>query len=241
MKTKKFIYTGLAALALASSSAFGQTVYEHPVTLTLKGSVQGPEEYKESENSNKFTYSYNSKFLVGKFSNKEFLEALVDAEVISDIKGWSLKFVVDSDGDEYGLFIVKKNSSPIDVSSYAGFDTEDIVEEYSSKYTEFSNGDDEASGSWTERGVAQVFIDVPGLTILLNGSYVLSGDWKESYDWESDEETSSEKLKSGSFDDLVGVIGGELESRDVVLGDETAIVGGYVTLGGGKAIQFLAD
>ena len=233
MKYRSFVYAGLAALTMASSHAFAQDeAYEHGVTLTLTQYLEGAETVKTSVNSSREVNTYKSVFLVRKFSNKQFLEALVDDGVISSISGWALKLLQTTDGDIIGLYIVKKNVNPIDVSSYVGFNTNEIVEEYNETETDFTNGNFTDKGTFNERGTASVFVNVPGLNVMTNGAYYS----KHSYSYEdnvvSEFETYDEKLTSANIYNLVGVPTPEEEEGD-------SIVEGSVAVGSGKLVDFI--
>jgi len=236
---KSIAFAGLAALAMASSAS-AQDLFKHGVTLSIKGYAQGDETNTESVSSSKTVYTSKSKFLVGKFSNKDFLQSLVSAEVIADIKGWSLNLITDSNGEKRGLYIVKKGVAPINVSSYAGFNTEEVAYEQTYKEVDFTNGNETDDSTWTERGLSSVFIDVPGFSAELNGSYRSSHSYKYSWNSAQEIEIEVEKLKSATFSDLVGVLGyfNEFRNKDTKAPYEAVLLEGSVAVGGPKTADF---
>lgn len=254
MKLKSAIYAGIGALALSASSVFAQgQVNQHNVTINLKVTFEGPVQYKTTESSSKDTWSSKSKFVVGKFSNKEFLEALVEDGLISDIKGWSVVLLVDQDGDPISLFITKKNTSPIDVSDYLDYDNDYVVSEWDYKEVEYSNGDYEETDKWTERGKSKVWLELPYLCTTLRGSY--TGKFESTYFDDDSSEAKAlpegyyEKSTGGSFDSLVGAGPyGYLDDEDVLSkgsseeeSDNEVLVEGSITLGGAKLVDFYLD
>jgi hypothetical protein len=238
---KSIAFAGLTALAMASASA--QDFYQHGITLAIKGYAQGNEAYSESESASKNVYTYKSKFVAGKFSNKEFLQALVSAEVISDIKGWSLSLVTDSNGNNRGLYIVKKGAEPINVSGYAGFDRDEIAQEYNDKEVTFPNGNRTYDSTWTERGLSGIFINVPGFNAELHGSYFSSHSSKYSENQSLETESYVEKLHSASFTNLVGALDYyyDLRNKGVKAPIETAFLEGSVAVGAPKATDIVVD
>ncbi|HVJ47046.1 MAG TPA: hypothetical protein VM511_11710 [Luteolibacter sp.] len=250
---KSVIYAGIGALALSASSVFAQgQVNQHNVTINLKVTFEGPEQYKETETSSKYTETSKSKFVVGKFSNKEFLEALVEDGLISEIKGWSVVLLVDQDGDEISLFITKKNTSPIDVSDYLSYCPDFVVAEWDDKEVYYSNGDYERTQKWTERGKAKVWLELPYLCTTLRGSY--TGKF-ESTEFDDDSLESKalpegyfEKSTGGSLDSLVGSGPYDYLDDEEVLAkgseeeyDDEVLVEGSITLGGAKLVDFYWD
>jgi len=231
---KTIVFAGLAALSMASASA--QNVYKHGVTLSIKGYVQGEEVYSESESASKSVYTSKTKFVVGKFSNKEFLQALVSAEVISDIKGWALSLVTNSEGGVSGIYIIKKGVPPINVSSFAGFNTDEVVSEGHSKGVDFSNGNETRDSSWTERGLSSVFFDLPDFETELNGSYLSSHSYKYSWNDAKEIETEVEKLHSATFGNLVGVLGyyNDLRNKGTKAPYQGVLLEGSVAVGSPK-------
>ena len=59
---KSAVYAGIGALALSASSVFAQSqVNQHNVNITLKVTLEGPEQYKAQTSSSKNTYTYSNK------------------------------------------------------------------------------------------------------------------------------------------------------------------------------------
>jgi len=235
MKYRPFVQAGIAALTLASSHAFAQDkAYEHGVTLTLTQYSEGVEKETNSVNSSREVTTYKSTFVTRKFSNKQLLEALVEADVISSISGWSLKLIQDTDGGDLGLFLIKKNVAPIDVSEFIDFDTDEVVEEYTETVTDFTNGNFTDKGTWNERGLSQVFVNVPDFNVVLGGSYYS----KHSYNYElnvvQEFEKEDEKLLSANLYNLAGVEVGE----DVEDEEDDSVVEGSAAVGSGKLVDF---
>jgi len=234
MKYRSFVQAGIAALTLASSHAFAQVdkAYEHGVTLTLTEYSEGEVKETNSVNSSREVNTEKSTFVTRKFSNKQFLEGLVEDGLISSISGWSLKVIFTTDGEFIDLFIVKKGTNPINVSEYIGFDTFDVVEEYSETETEYTNGNFTDKGTWNERGYSEVFVDVPGFDTMLDGAYYS----KHSYNYEENvvQEFVKEdvKLLSANLYSLVGV---NTDTED----ENESFVEGSAAVGSGKLVDFI--
>ena len=241
MKYRSFIYTGLAALAMASSSAFAQgiDVYEHGVTLTLTQYIEGEETETVSENSSKEVFTNKSTFVTRKFGNKQLLEALVEDGLIPSISGWSVKLYLTTDGNRISVFITKKNVDPIDISDYLDYFTNEIVDEYNSKETFFTNGNYDYNETFNLRGLAGVAVNVPGLVVETSGAFYSKQAFTEKQVGE-EESVEDLKVKSVNIYNLVGVPESEGE------GEEDSIVEGSVAVGSGKRttldiIEVLAD
>jgi hypothetical protein len=234
MKYRSFVHAGIAALTMASSHAFAQDeAYQHGVTLTLTQYSEGDEKVTTSVNSVREVNTYKSVFVTRKFSNKQLLEALVEQGVISSISGWSLKLLETTDGATIGLFIVKNNVDPIDVSDFIGFETEEVVEEYTETETDFTNGNYTDRGTWNERGLASVFVDVPGLDVMLNGSYYSRHSYSYEENFVEESETYDEKLLSANIYNLVGVA----EDGE----EEESLVEGSAAVGPGRLVDFIVE
>lgn len=245
MNKKLIAFAGLAALAMASASASpsAQDLYKHSVTLSIKGYNEGSEVTSESESASKSVYTSKSKFGTGKLSNKEFLQSLVYDEVISDIKGWSLNFITTTDGSSLGLYIIKKGATPINVSDYAGFSSDEIVEQYNNKRVYFANGDETEEGTWTERGFSEFFIEFLGFNAELRGSYISSHSYKSSRNYELETSSYVEKLHSACFTDLVGTFDYNYgrNGKGVKAAYPSVLLEGFVALGSSKAAGFVLD
>jgi len=232
MNYKSFIPAGVAILGLVSSNAFAQTekAYEHAVTLNLKGYLEGVETATTSANATREITSYRSVFQVLRFSNKQFLESLVQANVIPSITGWSVKTYRSQWGDSLGVFIVKSKQFPIDVTEYASFTAEEVVEEMAGKVTEFTNGNLSTSGTRTERGLGGVHIAVPDFEVQLNGAYVSSQSFTaEQNIFPTSTQKVDVKMKSAAFQSLTGAF--------TALG-YPALGEGSVTVAAGKLVDF---
>jgi hypothetical protein len=234
MKYRSFVQAGIAVLTLASSHAFAQATkaYEHGVTLTLTEYSEGEVKETNSVNSSREVNTEKSTFVTSKFSNKQFLDGLVEDGLISSISGWSLKLIVSQEGGLPVLYIVKKGTDPIDVSDYIGFETYDVVEEYSETETEFTNGNFTDKGTWNERGYSEVFVDVPGFDTMLDGAYYS----KHSYSYEDNVvqefEKEDVKLLSANLYSFVGV---NTDTEDEI----ESFVEGSAAVGSGKLVDFI--
>jgi len=233
MKYRSFVQAGIAVLTLASSHAFAQLTkaYEHGVTLTLTEYSEGAEKETTSTNSTRTVTTTTSTFVTRKFSNKEFLQGLVQQNVISSINGWSLKHIASTDGDDDGLFITKANTPPIDVSSYIGIYTYDVVEEFNETETDFANGNFTEVATWNERGYSEVMVNIPGFNVMLDGSYYSKHSSRFEYLFIPDTETYDEKLISANIYSLVGV--------NPVSGSPQSFVEGSAAVGAGRLINFI--
>ena len=234
MKYRSFVQAGIAVLTLASSHAFAQTtkVYEHGVTLTLTEYSEGEEKTTTSVNSAREVNTYKSTFVTRKFGNKQFLEGLVEAGVISSISGWSLKLIVSPQGGLPVLFITKANTPPINVSSFIGVQTYDVVEEYTDTETDFTNGNFTDVETWNERGYAEVFVDVPGFDTMLDGAYYSKHSYRSQYTSATDIETEDEKILSANLYSFVGV---NTDTED----ENDSFVEGSAAVGAGRLIDFI--
>lgn len=89
-------------------------------------------------------YEYVTKIETQKYGVKQVLEALDEAEVIDGIAGWSIKLIqeVSLDGEvESGLFLVKKDTTPIPIDDYLSFD--DFASAWAANYKETTDNSKE--------------------------------------------------------------------------------------------------
>jgi hypothetical protein len=174
MKMKSLVCAGLGALAL-STPAFAQyKANQHNVTFNVKITFEGPPQEKEQITATKTTFTSKSKFVVGKFSNREFLLELVVAGVISDIRGWSVVQMVDQGGGVIGIYIIKAGVPPIYVGDYLDYDLCEVVSAWDYKEVQSTNGDYEEQDKFTERGKSSLWLDVPNLCGWLRGSFTFN-------------------------------------------------------------------
>ncbi|MDF1712040.1 MAG: hypothetical protein P1U90_07350 [Akkermansiaceae bacterium] len=136
--TKCITFTAVASFtmvgAITQAAAQEANARAHQLTTSLKIDVEGEEEVKNKDNGDS---KWSQKVITQKVSNKEILEALVDAGVINDIKGWSIVLSSNDSAEVTGTWITKKKNTPINISEFFNANaTDDLtISSYKGKFS----------------------------------------------------------------------------------------------------------
>ncbi len=136
--TVLIVLCGFAGTASAST-------LEAPVSLNMTINVTGPETLRHTSTGT----NYRAKMLTVRFTNRDYLQILVDENVIPSIDGWKLvaRWTAGEPIESYGFYLVKAGSEPIALDDDTGFDLDFGV--YASAYNERWNNGTQASGNGT--------------------------------------------------------------------------------------------
>ena len=218
MKPKYYLPIALASLVLATNVTAQDEYREHSVTFSCTLSTEAPEQFKENENG----YKASRKIATEKLSNKEILEALADEGVISNIKGWSIKILTLGNGNIEGVFLTKKDTTPIDITEFFEFDIYFALEAYTEQSKE-KNGDEtyESTSRIYGTGSLNVYIgdfstDTLCIVKISGEDHYEEDDGDVVEDVSVTEDASFEKIVGEAYDgdEAFGVIEGSVRAGD---------------------------
>jgi hypothetical protein len=178
---------------------------EAPVTLNMTISVTG----EETQRTTAAGTDHRAKLTVFKFTNRDYLDILVNEGVISSKTGWRLvaRWTSGDLPDNYGFYLVKAGSAPIALESddEGGFGID--FGTFAEGYNERKKNSAWVSGSGTIKFATVFHMESEGDTFQLggvgSGSYAITSKVKG--------EAPTRNLNSLKLTLLGGVISGDLE------------------------------
>jgi hypothetical protein len=212
--TKCITFTAVASFtmvgAITQAAAQEANARAHQLTTSLKIDVEGEEEVKNKDNGDS---KWSQKVITQKVSNKEILEALVDAGVINDIKGWSIVLSSNDSAEVTGTWITKKKNTPINISEFFNANaTDDLT--ISSYKGKFSGKKDEGSEKGAITALSKVTMDIDGAKIEVDGTVKV--EYTANF-FGSDGEGEAFITKA-TFENLSGIFSADEDDEGLVTG-----------------------
>jgi len=130
------------------------------------------------------TSEKGSKIEVKRISNKEILEALVEAEVITSITGYSISFYMDEESDDGGVFhLVKAGSPAINIGQYLYISDEGASAENETERSVITTNTstDASSERYTRTAKGKTVVDLRFVTSNVNVEMSGVANWSDTY------------------------------------------------------------
>jgi hypothetical protein len=121
---------------------------------------------------------------VKRISNKEILEALVEAEVITSITGYSISFYMDEESDDGGVFhLVKAGSPAINIGQYLYISDEGASAENETERSVITTNTstDASSERYTRTAKGKTVVDLRFVTSNVNVEMSGVANWSDTY------------------------------------------------------------
>jgi hypothetical protein len=201
MKLSYQLPIAIASVAIATSNISAAQPRDgriHNVTVSLEATFEG--DYKTTaKDETDDVYEESVKIVTEKISNKQVLEALVDAEVITDIKGYSIVMLTNSETNITGIYLRKNKVVMDNITEY--FDAQIApmppIEGYKGSYRN-NKGQDLYQSTDETITIGSVGFDIGGLSFSAQGLVQLKTEYTDDDGYET------EFVKTGSFSDLTG-------------------------------------
>ena len=194
--------TALTVFSSLTVASFATTL-EAPITISAVISATGA----ESQRSSKGGIDYKASMMTFKFTNREYLESLVDEHIISSSKGWKLvaRWTAGEDSiEDYQFYLVKKGATPIALDDDHGFGLE--LGALAASYSERAVNGVTVSGSGKIKFATAFNLDVDG------DQFVMGGIGTGSYSIKALTKGGAPKLSFSSI--KVALLGG-LTAEDI--------------------------
>lgn len=182
------------------------------------------------------TSEKSSKIAVKRISNKEILEALVEAEVITSITGYSISFYMDDESDDGGVFhLVKAGSPAINIGQYLYISDEGATAENETERSIITTNTstDASSERYSKTGSGKTAVELRFVTINVNVTLNGVANWSDTYRVFKSGEEQRGILMPGAAS--VTSIVGESED-DPEIEDDNTLLEGRISMSAGTLL-----
>jgi hypothetical protein len=203
MKLSYQLPIAIASVAIATSNISAAQAPEgriHNVTVSLEATFEGVFKTTAKDETDD-VYEESVKIVTEKISNKQVLEALKDDGLITEIKGYSIVMLTDSDADILGVWLRKDKELVENISGYFDADIAPVppIEGYKGSYKN-NKGQNLYQSTDDTITLGSVGFEIAGLSFSAQGLVQL----KTAYTDDDGNETTF--VKTGSFSDLTGPV-----------------------------------
>jgi hypothetical protein len=227
------------AMATLAAGAGVHAAESQQVVMAFNISSEGPLVVRERGNST----LVRQDIIVERYSNREFLQEMVDEGLIDEVRGWSVVRVKDDVQGDLGMFVIRRGSSSIDVNDRLALESLSEPVEARVSLEVVSNGNTRSRETTLQRRIAG--IRVTSADAEINGRGALS-EFTASRNGEQFQSSASLDAVVGTFSSILGVGAGadgsgELAAAQPVDGNEDALVEGFVRFFRGQPFDLIID